>query len=53
MTLEQLESKAKELQEKEKSETGFNLLSTLAMLEMIKIAQRQNKAIDKSNIPNE
>ena len=42
MTLEQLESKAKELQEKEKSETGFNLLSTLAMLEFIEIAKKSN-----------
>lgn len=53
MTLEQFESKAKELQEKEKSETGFNSLSTLAVLEMIKIAKRQNSELDKSNVSNE
>ena len=48
--LEQLENKIEELQAKEKSETGFNSLSTLTMLEMIKIAKRQNKVIDKNGI---
>lgn len=50
MLLEQLENKIEELQAKEKSETGFNSLSTLTMLEMIKIAKRQNKVIDKNGI---
>ena len=53
MTLEQIENKAKKLQEKEKIETGFNKLSTLAVLEMIKVAQRQNVATDESNTSNE
>lgn len=46
MTLEQIENKAKKLQEKEKIETGFNSLSTLVVLEMIKMAECQNKGME-------
>ena len=45
--IEHLENKIEELKEKEKSETGFNSLSILTALEMIKIAKRKNKVAEK------
>lgn len=42
--VDELEVTAKKIQEKEKQETGFNTVSTLATLELIKIIKLAGKA---------